>query len=104
MATDVKYGGKLVALVPQQGGLQLLEPCQYGKWTDGTWYGCTPNGEGCNLASHKIVEHPDGTITASPSIEVSYLVGPAPEAGQPDTRIKKVVWHGFLEQGVWRDA
>lgn len=99
----MKYGGKLVTLVPQPGGFQLLQPCQYGKWTDGTWYGCTPNGEGCNLAAHKVVEHPDGSITVTPSIEVSILVGPPPKQ-PPDTRQKKVLWHGFLTHGVWSDA
>jgi hypothetical protein len=94
----VKYGGKLVALVPQPGGFQLLKPCEYGKWTDGTWYGCTPNGHGCNLGAHKIEEHADGTITVSPSIRVST---PAqPQYQRPEIEL----WHGWLEHGVWRDC
>lgn len=82
--------GKRVELVPQPGGFQRLRPGEYGKWTDGTWYGCAPNGEGCNLGAHQVTEHADGTITVSPSIEIS--------------NGKQVVYHGFLEHGVWRDA
>ena len=57
---------------------------------DGIWYGVTPNGHLCSVANHEIVAHDDGTITVSPSIRVS--VGPM------------VVWHGFLERGVWREV
>lgn len=85
--------GKRVELVPQPGGFQLLKPGEYGRWTDGTWYGCTPNDQGCNLASHKITEHEDGTITVCPSIGVSEAAGGAPW-----------LWHGFLERGVWSEC
>lgn len=82
--------GERVELIPQPGGFQLLKPGQYGKWTDGTWYASAPNGHGANLASHDVIEHSDGTITVSPSIEISDHRG--------------VVYHGYLEAGVWRDA
>jgi len=84
-----KFQGKRVELIPQSGGFQLLKPGEYGKWTDGKWFGCTPNDHGCNLSAHDIIEHSDGTITVSPSILVS------------DNR--DAVWHGFLEQGIWRE-
>jgi hypothetical protein len=80
--------GKCVELIQQEGGFQSLQPGEYGKWTDGTWYGCAPNGEGCWLRAHKIIEHEDCTITASPSILISNNEGP--------------LWHGYLERGVWR--
>lgn len=88
--------GKRVELIPQPGGFQLLKPGEYGRWTDGTWYGCTPNGEGCNLGAHQVVEEADGTITVSPSIRVSVT---RRETGQDFE-----LWHGFLERGVWREG
>ncbi len=48
---------------------------------------CFHNG---NLSGHCIVEHEDGTITASPSI-----MHKEPNVGN---------WHGFLEHGVWREC
>jgi hypothetical protein len=88
----VKTVGKRVELIPQPGGFQLLKPGEYGKWTDGTWYGCTPTDEGCNLGSHQVTEHEDGTITVFPSIGISKAAGGAP-----------YVWHGFLRRGVWSE-
>lgn len=73
-----------------------LEPGEYTRWQAdaGNWYACTPNGHVANLAAHSVVEHGDGSITVSPSIAVSTSVeGKA-----------VIVWHGFLEQGVWRNA
>jgi hypothetical protein len=81
--------GKRVELIPQPGGFQLLKAGEYGKWTDGTWYGCTPNDQGCNLGAHEITEHEDGTITVSPSIEVTGHDG---------------YWHGWLKHGVWEQC
>ena len=86
--------GTRVELVAQPGGFRSLKPGEYGKWIDGTWYGETPNGHGCNLGSHHVVEHEDGTISVSPSIEVKGSIG-----GKPVT-----LWHGFLEQGFWREC
>lgn len=84
------FQGTRVELVPQPGGFQLLKPGEYGKWTDGKFYGSTPNDHGCNLGSHDVTEHEDGTITVSPSIAVSLGRGGAPYG-----------WHGFLRRGVW---
>jgi hypothetical protein len=41
------------------------------------------------LSKHNIIENPDGSITVSPSILMEGHLG------------KK---HGFLENGIWRDA
>jgi len=94
--------GKRVELVPQEGGFQSLNPGEYGKWTNGTWYGCTPNDEGCNLGAHRIIEHEDGTITVSPSILVTVSIR------DPDNSQilldSKQLWHGFLEKGIWREC
>lgn len=82
--------GRRVEMFPQQGGFQRLEPGDYGKWKDGTWYAETPNGHGANLGAHQVTEHADGTITVAPSILVSGRNGP--------------LWHGYLEKGVWREC
>lgn len=58
--------------------------CRNGK----QWWCCTPSGLHGNLARHEVTEHPDGTITVSPSILVNGV-------GE---------WHGFLERGVWRQV
>ncbi|HUY03303.1 MAG TPA: hypothetical protein VMV33_08455 [Rhodocyclaceae bacterium] len=83
--------GKRVELISQPGGFQLLESGEYGKWTDGTWFACTPNGHGANLGNHNVAEHDDGTVTVTPSILV----------GGSDTG---PLWHGYLTRGVWREC
>jgi hypothetical protein len=66
-----------------------LQPGDYGKAPDGTWYARPPwEGGNANLQGHKVTEHADGTITVEPSIKVEAGFG--------------YVWHGFLENGVWR--
>lgn len=57
----------------------------------GHWYGQTPNGLLAGLAKHQVTEHPDGTITVCPSILVHRSNGEPP-------------WHGYLENGVWREV
>jgi len=69
-----------------------LHPAEYTLHPhDQQWYGRTPNGHLCNLRAHEVTEHADGTITVSPSIAVSK--GP-----------NEVVWHGYLERGIWREV
>lgn len=73
-------------------GSDPMSPGQYGKHPlDGTWFACAPNGLLANLHNHQVTEHEDGTITVSPSILVS--------DGRGGHR-----WHGYLEQGVWREC
>ena len=83
--TDVRNGTRVNGKAPHE-----LLPGEYGKWTeDGNYYGVPPGTDLCaNLASHKIEEHEDGTITVSPSI----LVRGAPGES----------WHGYLVRGDWR--
>ena len=61
-------------------------------WRKPYWLACTPNGHVGNLANHTVVEHADGTISATPSILIS----------EPNTG--KTLWHGWLERGVWREV
>ena len=70
-----------------------LEPGDYAKANDGTWWLRCPNGTWGRLRStiHNITEHEDGTITASPSI-LCYSDKDVPG------------WHGYLEKGVWREV
>lgn len=74
-------------------GHHTLQPGEYGRWAhDGVWYAVPPGHPDltANLSRHKVTEHADGTITVSPSIEVS-----AGALGY---------WHGYLERGVWREC
>jgi len=79
----------------------LPSPGDYGK-VEGHWYACAPRRASekthpldahnlfiANLGGHKVEEHPDGTITVSPSILITRHDGQ---------------WHGFLEAGVWREC
>lgn len=67
-------------------------PGAYG-FCDGSWYCCTPNGLAGNLKLHQVEEHEDGTISVSPSIEVSS--GPHAVLDY---------WHGFLKRGIWTEC
>ena len=80
-----------------KGGLPELQPGDYGRatWADAKypgnpvtwWVVMAPNGDSCSLnpAIHTVVEHEDGTITVSPSIQI--LTG--------------YHWHGYLHAGKW---
>lgn len=59
---------------------------------DGHWKARPPGGKisSGDLSQHEVTEHPDGTITVSPSILVEQ-----PPIG---------AWHGYLERGVWREV
>lgn len=64
---------------------------EYWRETNGNWKGCTPTGLLTNLRNHEVVEHPDGTITVTPSI----LVTRGPDGIPANT------WHGYLTKGDW---
>ena len=76
-------------------GEELYKPASYGRATNplvtgrsvGWWTVTAPNGDSCSLdpSVHQITEHEDGTITVTPSIDMS--------------RIKPGCWHGFLVAG-----
>ncbi len=65
----------------------LLQPGDYAKSIHGLWCVMAPNGDQGTLKDtiHQITEHPDGTITVSPSIQ--FMTGNK--------------WHGYLRNGVW---
>lgn len=91
-AGDVTQGRRVRDLEPHE-----YEAGDYGRWQD-MWFCRAPGGEGPqrftgNLSQHDVVEHDDGTITVSPSILVS-----SRWAGE------EFSWHGYLEQGVWREV
>ena len=56
------------------------------------WYCCCPNGDLGNLSKHDVIEYEDGTITVSPSILIKWI-------GENEGRN----WHGYLENGIWRE-
>jgi hypothetical protein len=67
-----------------------IDDAQICYWKEGNiWYLYLPGAGVGALSKHNIVENPDGTITVSPSILMEGHLG------------KK---HGFLENGIWRDA
>lgn len=68
----------------------LLQPGEYCLW-EGEWYAQTPNDLLSGLRLHKVVENEDGTITVSPSILTS--------SGNDGH-----TWHGYLENGIWREC
>lgn len=80
-----------------------LQPGDYVKirvkrdWSDvaaGTWIWIvkSPTGTMCYLNDqHTFVEHDDGTLTVSPSIQ---MYG----------EMRRPTWHGYLERGVWREC
>ena len=69
-----------------------IQPGDYFVWAmNGKWYGMTPNNLLCGLGNHKVTEHENGTITVSPSILVN-------------NGTSGKTWHGFLENGVWREC
>ena len=79
---------------PDADGELRLGEGEYGKNPhDGQWYARPPGHHLGGLANHDVVEHDDGTITVSPSILIT--------AYEDDCA---VVWHGYLERGVWRQV
>lgn len=58
-------------------------------------HGKTPCGLFCNLSGHDIVWHPNGNLTAHPSIFVK---------GTIDSDPKEISWHGFLVDGIWKEC
>lgn len=69
----------------------LMPPGGYRRDERGVWVICCPNGLHGSLARHEVVEHEDGTITASPSILVTLAH-------------RGLSYHGYLERGVWREC
>lgn len=63
-------------------------------WFDGETWWCVPPREGLHvgrLSLHEVAEHPDRSISVTPSI----LYEPNGNG---------VGWHGYLESGVWREV
>jgi hypothetical protein len=81
-------------------GVDLFAAGDYGRLEEGAeqkrwvWYARPPKGHLGSLRNHHVTEHPDGTITVSPSI----LVKTTADDGSPEE------WHGFLEAGIWREC
>lgn len=73
-----------------------MQPGDYMKISTGEFIIKSPNGIVASIRNHKIIEHDDGTITASPSILLTGYTYP--------DRPGEVNWHGFLEKGVWREV
>lgn len=73
---------------PPANGSYWRSPRRVGA-TELVWMVTTPNGLLGNLAGHTIIEHDDGTISASQSILVT---------GHDRS------YHGYLERGIWRSC
>ena len=80
------------------GWLPDFQPGDYGRATSplihpgslvGAWNVCTPDGHHGTLSPelHQVEEHEDGTITVTPSIDMSKRI--------------KGAYHGYLRRGVW---
>jgi hypothetical protein len=82
--------------VKDWNGQSVLKENEYAKHpTLNTWYCCTPNGHMGNLAGHTITENENDTITVSPSILVQFTNSKGK---------KQELWHGYLENGIWRSC
>jgi hypothetical protein len=80
----------------KEGDPLWLKPGEFGvSPRDGIWYARTPNGLFGNLAEHEVTENQDGTITVSPSILVT---------GYDNESNSDITWHGYLENGLWREV
>ncbi len=79
---------------PDDDGNLHLGEGEYGiNPVDAIWY-ARPFGQHMgSLRNHTVVEHEGGAITVTPSI----LITGADENGETS-------WHGFLENGVWREC
>ncbi len=64
----------------------------YWKDENGWWVYLPRCGSG-RISNHTVEEHPNGTITASPSILMT-----GHDKGEPMQR------HGYLTKGVWREC
>lgn len=89
----------------------VIEPGAYGRvlrrpggWT---WMACTPSGHIGDLSEHDVEEHPDGTITVSPSIEIDggkHVFVEGDDAEQFERVGLTGHWHGYLRAGVWESC
>lgn len=81
--------------VYSQGSAVAFRSGDYGKGPAGNWLAWPPGTDLlAGLDNHEITEHEDGSITVSPSI----LLTGFDEDGNP------IVWHGYLEAGIWRSV
>lgn len=88
MTENKSLAGRRVFLGIAGLEVQNTETGDYWKDTStGKWYGRCPSGEIANLSHHIVLEHSDGTITATPSILVEGVT----------------IWHGYLNHGIWRE-
>lgn len=93
-----------------------IKPGDYGR-CDAGWFVCCPDGSTTRLwvdeddrngNRHVVSEHPDGSITVGGSVRggevvpVVALVAPKPDR-ESHSRLTDH-WHGFLENGVWREC
>ena len=87
MSKDTKIIGRKVY---PNGNILNIGPGEYGR-VRGIWFACPPGHPEliANLKRHKVMEHPGGTITVSPSIEVSNRTD---------------YFHGHLKHGVWSEC
>lgn len=81
--------------IDNPNNVPLLLPGQYVRVTnpkDGKiyWPCCSPNDLQGDIAKHTIIEHEDGTITATPSIRITKYDGSE--------------WHGYLTNGIWKEV
>ena len=77
-------GRRIYPDAEDHGAMRFAEG-DYGKTIHGKWLAFPPKAHLGPLKHHEVVEHEDGSITVSPSIEWPGF-------------------HGYLEKGVWRLA
>lgn len=95
-AGDITQGTRIYDKKPWD-----LKPSEYLVAGDGSVWVVAPNGLGpSNLKTWNTEIHEDGTVTLSPSI-MAYGHSMLDEDGN---KIDLPDWHGYLENGVWREV
>lgn len=74
-------------------GIQEDQVCYWFNHAENVWFIYLPGCGAGSLRAHVIEEHPDGTITVTPSIRMR-----GHDNGAPTEK------HGHLTRGVWRDC
>jgi hypothetical protein len=89
----MKENNKITQGTRLNDNVTKLERGEYSKQSNGTWFLCLPTGIHATINNEiwKITEHENNTITVTPSINTT--------SHNPEYN-----WHGYLENGIFREC